>query len=150
MLISPELQVNMLITPELQVNKYINYTWATGNTLATGKHRNAVQYVDYTLSNILPRELQIGIHVWVRIVMMAMIMCLDVKNGESLIVHSSLSPSVSLQICPRAMLFGHTAAITCLAKASACTDKQYIVSASESGWVQKMQLPSHCNPLFIF
>lgn len=41
----------------------------------------------------------------------------------------------SLQICPRAMLFGHTASITCLSKASACSDKQYIVSASESGWV---------------
>lgn len=41
-----------------------------------------------------------------------------------------------LQICPRAMLFGHTASITCLAKASACSDKQYIVSASENGWVQ--------------
>ncbi len=39
------------------------------------------------------------------------------------------------QICPRAMLFGHTASITCLSKASACSDKQYIVSASESGWV---------------
>lgn len=38
-----------------------------------------------------------------------------------------------LQICPRAMLFGHTASITCLSKASACSDKQYIVSASESG-----------------
>lgn len=41
----------------------------------------------------------------------------------------------SAQICPRAMLFGHTASITCLSKASACSDKQYIVSASESGWV---------------
>uniref|UniRef100_A0A3B3E0C2 WD repeat domain 72 n=1 Tax=Oryzias melastigma TaxID=30732 RepID=A0A3B3E0C2_ORYME len=40
-----------------------------------------------------------------------------------------------LQICPRAMLFGHTASITCLSKASASSDKQYIVSASESGWV---------------
>ena len=39
----------------------------------------------------------------------------------------------SAQICPRAMLFGHTASITCLSKASACSDKQYIVSASESG-----------------
>uniref|UniRef100_A0A8C7ZCK8 WD repeat domain 7 n=1 Tax=Oryzias sinensis TaxID=183150 RepID=A0A8C7ZCK8_9TELE len=38
-----------------------------------------------------------------------------------------------LQICPRAMLFGHTASITCLSKASASSDKQYIVSASESG-----------------
>ncbi|KAM7369368.1 hypothetical protein PAMP_013640 [Pampus punctatissimus] len=36
-------------------------------------------------------------------------------------------------ICPRAMLFGHTASITCLSKASVCSDKQYIVSASESG-----------------
>uniref|UniRef100_A0A7N9AK65 WD repeat domain 7 n=1 Tax=Mastacembelus armatus TaxID=205130 RepID=A0A7N9AK65_9TELE len=36
-----------------------------------------------------------------------------------------------LEICPRAMLFGHTASITCLSKASACSDKQYIVSASE-------------------
>lgn len=41
----------------------------------------------------------------------------------------------SAQICPRAMLFGHTASITCLCKANACSDKQYIVSASESGWV---------------
>lgn len=39
----------------------------------------------------------------------------------------------SAQICPRAMLFGHTASITCLSKANACSDKQYIVSASESG-----------------
>ncbi|KAG7238977.1 hypothetical protein INR49_030309, partial [Caranx melampygus] len=29
-----------------------------------------------------------------------------------------------LEICPRAMLFGHTASITCLSKASACSDKQ--------------------------
>lgn len=40
---------------------------------------------------------------------------------------------LSFQICPRAMLFGHTASITCLSKASTCSDKQYIVSASESG-----------------
>ena len=38
-----------------------------------------------------------------------------------------------MQICPRAMLFGHTASITCLSKASLGSDKQYIVSASESG-----------------
>ncbi|CAL9683307.1 unnamed protein product [Knipowitschia caucasica] len=38
-----------------------------------------------------------------------------------------------LEMCPRAMLFGHTSSITCLAKASACAEKQYIVSASENG-----------------
>ncbi|XP_065517090.1 WD repeat-containing protein 7-like isoform X2 [Lathamus discolor] len=35
-----------------------------------------------------------------------------------------------LQVNPRALLFGHSASITCLAKAG---DKQHIVSASESG-----------------
>ena len=121
MLITPELHVNMLITPELQVNMLIT------------PELRVIKYVNYTQSTILPRELQLVIHVRVRIVMKAMKMWSDVKNGESFIFHSSLSPSVSLQICPRAMLFGHTAAITCLAKASTCTDKQYIVSASESG-----------------
>lgn len=50
--------------------------------------------------------------------------------------HQTLCSSLMFpaQICPRAMLFGHTASITCLSKASACSDKQYIVSASESGW----------------
>ncbi|XP_033367582.1 WD repeat-containing protein 7, partial [Parus major] len=38
-----------------------------------------------------------------------------------------------LQINPRALLFGHTASVTCLSKASASSEKQYIVSASESG-----------------
>ncbi|NXL16626.1 WDR7 protein, partial [Setophaga kirtlandii] len=38
-----------------------------------------------------------------------------------------------LQINPRALLFGHTASVTCLSKASASGEKQYIVSASESG-----------------
>uniref|UniRef100_W5M7M9 WD repeat domain 7 n=1 Tax=Lepisosteus oculatus TaxID=7918 RepID=W5M7M9_LEPOC len=37
------------------------------------------------------------------------------------------------QITPRALLFGHMASITCLSKASSGSDKQYIVSASESG-----------------
>nr|XP_015217339.1 PREDICTED: WD repeat-containing protein 7 [Lepisosteus oculatus] len=36
-------------------------------------------------------------------------------------------------ITPRALLFGHMASITCLSKASSGSDKQYIVSASESG-----------------
>ncbi|KAI2651660.1 WD repeat-containing protein 7 [Labeo rohita] len=39
----------------------------------------------------------------------------------------------SLLINPRALLFGHTASVTCLSKASAGSDKQYLVSASESG-----------------
>ncbi|KAI4880880.1 hypothetical protein NFI96_015353 [Prochilodus magdalenae] len=38
-----------------------------------------------------------------------------------------------LEINPRALLFGHTASITCMSKASASSDKQYMVSASESG-----------------
>lgn len=39
------------------------------------------------------------------------------------------------------MLFGHTASITCLSKASACSDKQFIVSAAESGWAKKNKQP---------
>lgn len=38
-----------------------------------------------------------------------------------------------LEINPRALLFGHTASVTCLSKASAGSDKQYLVSASENG-----------------
>ncbi|NWJ03483.1 WDR7 protein, partial [Crypturellus undulatus] len=41
--------------------------------------------------------------------------------------------SADLGINPRALLFGHTASVTCLSKASASSEKQYIVSASESG-----------------
>uniref|UniRef100_A0A8C5TP49 WD repeat-containing protein 7 n=1 Tax=Malurus cyaneus samueli TaxID=2593467 RepID=A0A8C5TP49_9PASS len=41
--------------------------------------------------------------------------------------------AADLQINPRALLFGHTASVTCLSKASASSEKQYIVSASESG-----------------
>ncbi|KTF73061.1 hypothetical protein cypCar_00049573 [Cyprinus carpio] len=36
-------------------------------------------------------------------------------------------------INPRALLFGHTASVTCLSRATAGSDKQYLVSASESG-----------------
>ena len=67
-----------------------------------------------------------------------------VRRMMVVIVYVCLSPTCdafsdfpflffSAQICPRAILFGHTASITCLAKASACSDKQYMVSASESG-----------------
>ncbi|KAM4643450.1 LOW QUALITY PROTEIN: WD repeat-containing protein 7 [Amazona ochrocephala] len=38
-----------------------------------------------------------------------------------------------LQVNPRALLFGHSGAITCLAKASAAGAQRYIASASESG-----------------
>ncbi|XP_074064126.1 WD repeat-containing protein 7 isoform X2 [Macrotis lagotis] len=41
--------------------------------------------------------------------------------------------SLELEINPRALLFGHTASITCLSKACASSDRQYVVSASESG-----------------
>lgn len=40
-----------------------------------------------------------------------------------------------MQINPRALLFGHSTSVTCLSKASASSEKQYMVSASESGWV---------------
>ena len=38
------------------------------------------------------------------------------------------------QIYPRHMLFGHTAAITCIAPGSGQLESSYIVSASENGW----------------
>uniref|UniRef100_A0A8B9J163 WD repeat domain 7 n=1 Tax=Amazona collaria TaxID=241587 RepID=A0A8B9J163_9PSIT len=38
-----------------------------------------------------------------------------------------------LRVNPRALLFGHSASITCLAKASAAGAQRYIASASESG-----------------
>lgn len=41
--------------------------------------------------------------------------------------------SEELEVNPRALLFGHTAAITCLSKACASGDKQYTVSASANG-----------------
>uniref|UniRef100_A0A8B9TJ08 WD repeat-containing protein 7 n=1 Tax=Anas platyrhynchos TaxID=8839 RepID=A0A8B9TJ08_ANAPL len=36
--------------------------------------------------------------------------------------------SLDLEINPRALLFGHTASVTCLSKASASSEKQYVVS----------------------
>lgn len=37
---------------------------------------------------------------------------------------------------PRCLLVGHTAPILCLARASVVSDNNYIVSSSESGYVQ--------------
>lgn len=104
------------------------------STIITGCHDGQICLWDMT------PELEVLMRV--KVVVMLVVVCVCAFLTSLLFNAAShrliITPCCSLfsaQICPRAMLFGHTASITCLSKASACSDKQYIVSASESGYV---------------
>uniref|UniRef100_A0ABI7ZQ61 WD repeat domain 72 n=1 Tax=Felis catus TaxID=9685 RepID=A0ABI7ZQ61_FELCA len=59
----------------------------------------------------------------------------------------NLSPE--LKISAKELLFGHSASVTCLAKARDFSKQPYVVSAAENGYVRCVQLCNHLYSLYL-